>query len=1480
MEAHHPIQHNSDLTPKHHERMTLRAFMNRQSCLKPDVFLPLARAIALCVREIHQNQTLHLDLRPETIWVDAHGTEAGLIHSGYSLQKPDSGYVRPVPVSPRISDAGLPYCSPEHTGRMRRAVDERSDLYSLGIMFYEMLAGCTPFFADSPHEWVYLHLTQSPPSFSNHGVQLPLRLESIVMKLLEKNPDNRYPNIHLLIADIDKTDRSHHTLSIEPGFHGRESEISILTQAFHSACFGPAQLVYVSGEAGIGKTTLIDELFRHQQRSKHFFYISGKFEQLSKGSPYHAIIQAFRGLMRHLLGERKDQVELWKEKLRAALGTNAGVITAMIPEAELLLEITPAVEVLPSLESKKRFTYVFRKFVQTLATETHPLVLFIDDLQWADSSSLQLIHTLLCDPECQYLMLICAFRHMDIEESRLPGYEADGSVSKQAMIHHIHLSPLRLEQMNRIVMETLHSQAEPTLPLTELLVHRSGGNPFHFKQILLRLQDDGILLYNHELGCWQWNLGQIIAQESNFCIHDIIRRRLYHLPGEAQDLLKIAACAGSIIDLHLIASVTRRKIDDITAAWSLIEAEGMILPIETNQFQFTHDQIQKLIYNQLDDVTKQEIHLRIGRCMNEESSGFEEHPFDVVDHLNRGSKRITDTQEILQLARLNLAAGNRAKSSTAFDAALEYFRKGVKLLAIEDWINDFELCFELHAQKAECEYLCGHEQESEQGIDFLLGQARNPSERSRVQMIRIMQYINNGKYLESTALGLQSLREHHIYIPSNPGSFVLMMERIRMETLLRNQYDRLAHLKEMSDQDRIAAMNLIFALVPSTFFTNKKVYFLLMCRAIQLSLQYGNTPVSAAVYSSFGMILGNTWGQFEKGYALSKVGVELSERYNMTAMKSKTYTLFGGVLCALAGHTREADVYLAKALRFGLDSGDYVFASYAMGAHVNSLFTRAPLSELADTIADYMAVLEITNDEFVKQNFYLYQRYILALQGGTAALDSFCGDGFEEDEFLRRIRKEETAATTLFQYSTYKTQLHYLSGRYEEAFRWALEAGSYQAYASHLPHLPECLFYESLAASAAYTQPRREPHLKKTMLRNLRRFKKWSVWSPATYQAKYDLLQAEIARAAGQITKAEELYDKAVRGAREHGDIRVISLVGEIAADHYRRSGRRKTAIFYLQMAVEGYKEWGVSVKVGILQELLLQWQQEEAADQMAGLAPAEPQEGRSDPEPTGELSGPRRESPSLEGVNLAAILETTQAISNQTDTETALLKIMNTIMKYAGASKGALLTGVQDALYVQVIADSAQPAVPSPFEVKDSTLLPEGIIRYVFRTQENVLYTGGEDSWLIHNPYLAAQRPQSVLCIPVTVHGTRLGILYLENRLAGDVFTYDHLPVLLAMASQGILMCVLQGSTEPYDPQLGIEEQDQPLPGIDEPLTDREQEVLALLAAGLSNKEIADHLTIAIGTVKVHVKNIFNKLKVNRRTKAIAQAKELHLLD
>ncbi|MFF2092244.1 AAA family ATPase [Paenibacillus sp. NPDC058174] len=1439
-----------------------------QPAILPDQFLSLARAISSA---LDANSKLGFplpDLRPNTIAIAADG-EAQLLQP--ERREP-------------LSEASWPYCSPERTGRMRRQEDERSALYSLGIIFYEMLAGDLPFAADDPLDWMYMHLAQNPPTLRSRLPELPEALDQLVLKLLDKNPDNRFSSARSLMAAIEICEQGSPAQHGAPGFYGRESEAAQLEQAFRSVCLGSTEAIYVCGEAGIGKTRLIEETFRDGQLADSYYFISGKFEQFAAGVPYEPIVKAFRGLIRRLLGEPEAFVEAWRSRLTQSLGNVAGVIAALIPEARLLLETeTGSEEELPASEARKRFIYAFRRFAQVLADKEHPLVLFIDDLQWADTSSLQLLDALIRDPECQYLLLVGAYRPELHASLTLPGLNDKGSDSEQITVKHIQLASLPMATLNRLAAATLGEDEEQTQSLSAAIATRTEGNPFHFKQLLLRLRDERRLQLQPDKKIWQWQLDTLSDDDAEFDVGGLLEYRLGLLPQAAVKFAEAASCIGSTFTPGLAAQGCGLTHDDGQEAWRSLEGEGLIAALPDGNSRFVHDSIQKLIYSRIDETRRSQLHLAIGHSLSAQSTGEDggKQLFEQTQHMNRGAGLLQGDEERLLLAELNVKAGNRALASSAYDAALGYFSHGSSLLEERHWSSRFELCFELHARLAECTYLCGQAEKSLQLIESLLLRARNPIERSRIRMIRIMHLINQGKYAEGTALGLESLAELGIRLSSNPGPLRLLAEKWKTNWLLSRSHERLHLLPEMTDPQLTAALDQISAILPSTFFTDKKIFFLLTSQALRLSLRGGQSPLASVVFSAYGMLAETAWRGHKQARMLSGLGIRLAESTGMASASSMALTMHSSVISSFAGDAREADRYLPLAMRHGMNAGNYIFASYAMGGHVNSLYTRSSLSELERIIAEYMTVLDTTKDEFVQQNFYLYLQWIAALQGRTESPVSFNDGRFSEDVFLARIGQEETAATSLYQYSTYKVQLLCLEGDYEEAAAWSVKAAPYEPYATHLPHMPECCFYEALALIRSCTEKGLNPPRCKAarIQKLLLRFRKFADGSQINFRARCTLLHAAYAEAQGRHKEAEQLYDTAIREAFEYGDLRAKALGGELAGRFYERSGRTAAARHYDRLALEGYTEWELPRKIMELTGRL-SGQQNENEIWPRTDSPRDAEQAHD--ETAAGAEGQDRANAALDAAELAAILRATRVITGRNSADAMLAELLTIIMTYAGAGTGALLAADEGDLRIQVYAEPNEPAAAIDRELQGSMLLPEGIVRYVYRTQETAAYNGEPDSWITRNPYVAMNCPQSMLCLPVKIHGTLLGVLYLENRHAAGVLDAAQTGVLLAMASQALMMIVLRQPLEEETSTVDNEEEEVPseqTESLEEPLTERELEVLALLAAGLSNKEIAERLVIAVGTVKVHVKHIFAKLKVNRRTKAIMQAKELKLL-
>jgi len=1451
--------------------ITLDRLLADRPAMRPDAFLPFARAMAAALAESSEQGFPLPELRPESVALSARG---------------EARFLRPErPGQP--GDADWPYCSPERTGRMKRQEDERSSLYSLGILFYEMLAGRTPFAAVDPLEWMYMHLAQSPPSLRTTVPELPEAIDHLILKLLDKNPDNRFPSARGLLAALEACERQAEPARHgAPGFYGRESEAAQLEQAFRSVCLGSSEAVYVRGEAGIGKTRLIEETFRDGRLADSYFFVSGKFEQLAGGVPYEPIVKAFRGLIRRLLGESEAAVEAWRTKLTQTMGSAAGVIAALIPETRLLFgDGAESEEELPAAEASKRFLYAFRRFAQALAAKEHPLVLFIDDLQWADAASLQLLDAFIRDPECQYLLLIGAYRPDRDASLTLPGVENIGIASEQTNVRHVRLASLPMETLNRLAADTLGADERQTLPLSEAIAARTGGNPFHFKQLLLRLRDERRLQLQPDKQVWQWQLDSIPADDAEFEVGGLLEYRLGLLPSSAVRLVEAASCIGGSFRAELAASVVGLSEEERLGAWHAAEDGGLVVGESDGSARFAHDSVQRLIYGRLGDPERARLHLAIGRRLSDGDAADgegDERLFERAMHMNRGAELLQGDEEKLSLAELNLKAGNRALASSAYDAALGYFGRGASLLEERHWDDRFELVFELQARLAECAYLCGRAEDSLRRIQSLLAKARDPIERGRVRMIRIMQLINQGKYAEGTELGLQSLAEFGIRLSATPGLPRLLYEKWRTNGLLSRSRERLRRLPEMNDARMIAALDQIAAIVPSTFFTDKSVFFLLTSRALRLSLQGGQSPLAAVVFSAYGMLAETAWRDHGLARKLGELGIELAENGGSASARSMALTMYSSVTSVFAGDARDTDRYLPQAMRHGMNAGDYIFASYAMGGHVNSLYTRSSLGEMARVIAGYMTVLETTKDEFVQQNFYLYQQWIAALQGKTESPSSFDDGSFSEEAFLARAGREETSATTLYQYGTYKTQLYYLEGRYEEAREWSVRAASNEKYATHLPHLPECCFYEALSILGSFVAEGSRPGgpAGSRIRQLLRRFRRFAEGSEINFRARCTLLHAAYAEARGRIRDAERLYDSALREALESGDLRVKALGGELAGRFYERRGLSAAAGHYARIALEGYTEWELPGKIAALKNKLSGGREErELPAAQDVMAPAEQGIAFAETAVTTTLAGSARPEADPEA-ELAAILRATRVLTGRDSADAMLAELLTVIMTYAGAGKGALLAADGGELRIQVYAEPNDTAVVAERELEGSPLLPEGIVRYVYRTQEAIAYGDEPDSWITRNPYMAANRPKSVLCLPVKIHGTLLGVLYLENRLATGVFDAAETGVLLAMASQALMICVLRLPSDEETATLEGTSAMEQNEAMEEPLTERELEVLALLGAGLSNKEIAERLVIAVGTVKVHVKHIFAKLKVNRRTKAIRQAKELKLLD
>ncbi|MCC2684476.1 MAG: putative sensor protein [Paenibacillaceae bacterium] len=1491
--------------------VSLSKMMGGQSVALPK-FLEIAVQLADHLRVLHEHHILHLDIKPDNMIIDPATLKVKLADFGNAALLLGEASKSATRGELRL-EGSLPYISPEQTGRMNRSVDNRSDLYSLGIVFYEMLAGQLPYDAEEPTAWIHAHMALEAVSLADRNPVIPYPISAIVAKLMSKNAHDRYQTAYGLLADLkrcrtDGSEHGHisafplglhdrpHGLHLSEKLYGRHRELELAASGLRWMKLGSTQLMLISGQAGVGKTALVRQIRERFMRDKAYF-ISGKYEQFNHDTPYEPIVRAFGDLVRQLLAEGRERIEEWATKLKNALGTNAPIVSGIIPELASLTGAEPIrPHSLPPSELQHRFPLAFRSLVQAFAGQDRPLVLFLDDLQWADPASLKLIHALLGEPEPLPLLFIGAYRDHEVDDVHPLSLSIHHMESLGVEIREIRLAPLLLPDLNAMLADSLDVERAATFELSRELYRKSAGNPFFFKQLLIRAYADGALGFHAETGSWEWDLAGVERIPVVGGLLEYMMERLVMQPESIRHTLSVAACFGGRFSMEGLADVMRKANHEIAVHLQYAVAEGLVLPVGENNtdYVFLHDRIEQAAYALHDDEARRGNHGRVGRFLQRTAGEDDQGKkvFDIAYHLNIDSDRIADIEGIVQLIMLNLTAGRMAKRAAAYEAALSFLRKGASLFREELWFDGRSWSFDLYLELAECEYLCGHYERAEQLFQLLDERSGNRMERAQVSLIRMRQYSTQGRYVEVIAAGLERLREFRVRVPKKPRFPLIAGEVLAIRWRLRRSVlDRLADLPDMADNEARMVMDLLLTTMAPAFFKNIGLCVLLVCKAVKLSLQYGNHPVSSVAYACFGVAAAFLMKDGKTGYRLGRIAADLAIRSDRGAVISKTGVMFGGMLIPWTGQAKEGDEHLEQALQRGLEAGDYIFASYAMISHINSLYSRETLKGLSRHIVRYMEILDKTRDHYVRQNLLLYHRFVLAMKGGTERPDLLSGAGFDEAEFVERMKEGDASATQLFQYFTLKTQLAYLAEAYESALKYAEAAKAYAFQSQELPHQAECRLYEALAIASSMEAPMAENkwRLFRRLKAHARQMRRWSRNSPDNFTHRAHLLDAELARLRGRRDEAAEKYDLAIRAARQSGFIQHEALACERAALHYAGLGRDNVADVYARDAYRAYARWGAAVKTaGLIRNFPQLRKGQSVAGEAAPRRANQPPIPRADGEGTTDMGIAANSTGSTHrGMDLAVMMKVAQTVSGELDLEQCVRKLMRLIIECAGAQRGGLFLkgdggkGLDAAVWWEEnLSDGVNTQQTEGSD--DIGEFSKGIIEYVARTQEIVILDdAAADERFAHDPYVSGRGIKSALAIPVIVHGRLEGVLYLENNLATGAFGGEQRELLGVLASQIIYVRKLVESID-RDPDADLQiiaQKPEETDGVQESLTEREIEVLSQMAAGLSNKEIASSLVIAEGTVKVHIKNIFAKLKVNRRIKAVAQAKELNLL-
>ena len=1385
-------------------------------------FLKIGIQLTEILHYLYQNRVIHKDIKPANILINPDTKQIQLIDFSISSLLPrETQEIQ----NANALEGTLAYLSPEQTGRMNRGIDYRSDFYSLGVTFYELLTGELPFVSEDAMELVHCHLAKTPTAINEINAKIPLVLSEIVSKLMAKNAENRYQTALGIKQDLEtclvklqttgdiepfelgKRDISDR-FTIPEKLYGREKEVSQLLDAFERVNTGSMEMMLVAGFSGIGKTAVVNEVHKPIVRQRGYF-IKGKYDQFQRNIPFSAFVQAFQDLMGQLLSESDEQLQTWKTKILAAVGESGQVLIDVIPELENIIgKQLPATE-LSGSAAQNRFNLLLPKFVQVFTSEAHPLVMFLDDLQWSDSASLNLLKLLMQDTG--YLLILGAYRDNEVSPVHRFILTVDEMVKAGATVNTITLSALRESDMNQLVADTLNCDLSLAKPLTKLVYQKTQGNPFFATQFLKALHDDNLISFDWEIQHWQCDIGQVKALALTDDVVEFMALQLQKLSIETQEILKLAACIGAEFDLNTLVIVSEKSAGKTaTALWKALQ-EGLVIPTtkiykfftqsDSEQvfkasgnptYRFLHDRVQQSAYSLIPEEQKQTTHSQIGRLLlqNSHPSEREERLFDIVNHLNFGIALVTTLQERENLAELNLAAGRKAKVATAYSAAINYLGTGIELLPLTAWDSHYPLTLVLYEEIAEASYLNTNFEQMEQWASVVLQQAKTLLDTIKVQQTRILGANAQGQLLNSLQIGLKLLNYLGIEFPKQATQEDIG-EAFSMMRLLWADKDPSSFLSlpTMTDPQLVAAMEILTALIPPAYMAAPNLMPLLIFKQVELSIKFGNSPVSVFAYGDYGLILCGFIGDIENGYLFGELALKLREKLQLTSLKTRN--LYIVHLCIKHWKVPLFQVLsgLEETYHSGLETGDIEMGCRGASSYCYYAYhTGMELTELAQKMDVYRQIIHRYKQEIILDCQEVYQQTVLNLLGQAEVPYRLSGNIFNEELSLPQL-KAANQRSALCMWHLNQAFLYYLFGQNSEAFQTSTQTGQYLDGCVGQFMVAIYSFYDSLIQltqyAAASTQEREEILL--TVQQHQDKLEHWATLAPCNHRHRWELVAAEYDRVLGDKIEAIECYDRAISLAKENKFIQDEALASELTAKFYLEWGKQRIAQEYMMEAYYCYARWGAKAKVAdletrypqLLAPILQQSRSVLSIDKTISLGTV-----------TFTSTATFSSTSVSNTLDLKAILRASQTISTEIELNKLLSSLLSIIIENAGADKCVLMLLRDSRLLIKgSITQGSKPVVLQKIPVEDSQEIPHKLIYKVKHSQQTVvLVDATADLTFANDPYIIHQQPQSILCSPILHQGKLMGILYLENNLTTGAFTSDRVELLNLLCTQAAI--------------------------------------------------------------------------------------------
>lgn len=1350
--------------------------------------------------------------------------EAGITHKQISpdhlLLNPDTGMVELIGFSRStglsleqanwhladLTHAGLAYIAPEQTGRINRNIDYRSDYYSLGATLYEMITGRPPFVRDDSMALVHDHIAKQPSLPHQLNPELPEMLSRVILKLLAKDAARRYQSSAGLIHDLRLCQQAHQQQTYDPHFqpgqhdlsarfqipqrlYGREPQLEWLRQQYDQCRHGNHPLVLITGYAGTGKTSLVNELRQYVNEQDGRFN-AGKFDQFRRNRPYHAIVHALQGLVRQLLTESEERIADWRQRLLDGIGGHAPVLLKLIPELELIIGSQPSLPPLPPAEEQHRFSRLFVQMLRMLVSAERPLLLFLDDLHWADLASLHLIETLAGNGAPPGLLLVGSFRDHELSATHTLRMLLDrlqqGPVPPLIMA----VQPLQLDEINQLIADTLRVEAASCRHLAQICLEKTQGNPFFLSQFLHTLHQDGLITFREQR--WQWDEAAIRAREMTDNVIELMVSKIQRLPAATQHVLPLAACIGSSFNLHTLSVVSALPPHAVTGKLWPALAEGLIVPQddsyrlfqnlepERTHFRFVHDRVQQAAYSLIDDTTLEQLHLQIGRQLQQslQPDEIETRLFEITNHLNQAQGLLHDEDDLLELARLNLRAGRRARESAAFDSALEYLNTGLALLPTDGWQRDYTLALELHTSAAEIANIRGQQTLMQQLIHQVETQTRRLLDRIRVYEIQIQSQVANNAFDQALHTARMALQQLGIDIPGTPGTRQLALAIGRTQwRLRRTPPERVLQLPPMQDPQQLAAMPILASMFGAIKFSSPDLRPLVMAKQVELTLKHGLHPYAAMAFAGYGGVLCGQFNAIEQGYRLGCLALELDRQQPSVLTHHRTLSLFNCYVRHYREPLRNCMESLLNAHQLGLDAGDMEWSAYALAAYIQYAF---PLCRNLDELQPRLELYTQQLAESGQQQSLQYSQFVLQtmenLRGHSVDPTRLNGRFYNEEHDLAGPERENHR-TAISLYHFYKSLLCFLFGDMDGAFHHSEAGVALRASLSGTLTVPwlQLLHALSILSLLPRTSILQQPARLKRVRRILTQLRRLARHAPENYRHLADLLQAELYRSQHQHTRAMDLYEQAIEQARQQGYMLLAAMATELAGQFYLDWDKPGIARTYLQDAYELYADWGGRAKLAQMQETY-PFSLERPLRHLDTSVPTDNDTGQP-------LSN--------QAFDISSVIHASQAISDEIVLERLIERLMQLTLQNAGAQRAILILRRQQELLLEAeICLNQTPRLFNSRPLEQSgTLLPLSIIHYVARTKDDIVLGNAiEHSMFQQDPYIRRHQPRSLLAIPILYHGELTAILYLEHSESRDIFNRDRLKTVQILASQAAI--------------------------------------------------------------------------------------------